>query len=281
MLHIIDTSNYAYYLTGEVVKLGNNQPAIEQYIKLNTMYLLSGAFFNNPDVSQAQYLFAGDSKPYWRYEGLKELGVIYKGKRGSGNSAYSQAIPLILTCLEAFLAKNDIYLCLKESYEADDIAALVASECADAHTNLVTSDHDWIPLVSVSNTSWTSTKQVDARYIADSKAAMKLFTTHKTYNESKAKKAFPKNDILDLWQFKARFGDDTDNIPADADNSGKFLPFIHLLKPPKEYDLKLSPKAIKEIKSYVTKPRKQITHQQFLNSVGRLPYDLALTKLVW
>jgi 5'-3' exonuclease len=277
-INIVDTNNFAFYMASGVISQGIDN--VEDYVKMNAIYLLSGAFLNNEKQKSAKYLFVGDSKPYWRYDKLKELGVIYKGKRGSGDERYSAVLPLILTCLEKCLAKQEIYVYYKEGYEADDIAATFVSNCATLHTpiNLITSDQDWIPLIGVNGlTTWNSTLITNNRIITASNC-MSFFNNHKTYNGSKAKKAFPKTSILDIWKFKATFGDSSDNIPSDKTGSMKYLPFIDLMNPLPEYDLKQQPEVVKDIKSYVSKEFPQVTHDKFIGN-RRLPFTLALNKL--
>jgi 5'-3' exonuclease len=228
-------------------------------------------------VKEARYLFAGDSKPYWRYAELKKLGVIYKGKRGSGKVAYSEFIPLITTYLESFLAKNGVYVAYREGYEADDIASAV-SQISEGNTNLITSDFDWIPLANRKGITWCSTRAAKVRSLRCDNA-LNFIKNHKPFNGSTTQKEFTASmkDVSDLWRWKARFGDSSDNIPADKKCSDKFLPFIDLHNPPSEYNLLKQVDFVEQIEFYISKTIPQRTHEEFVKN--RLPYDLALTPI--
>jgi 5'-3' exonuclease len=278
MLHIVDTSNFAYHIAFAAHSAGLlNSPELQNYTILNAAHLITGGFYNDPYVKEANYLFAYDSKPYWRYAELKKLGVIYKGKRGSGKVAYSESIPLITTYLESFLAKNGIYVMYRDGYEADDIASAV-SQISEEDTNLITSDFDWIPLANRQGISWSSTRVAKVRSL-HSGNALDFIKNHKAHNSTITQKEFTADMwcVSDLWRWKARFGDNSDNIPADKEGSGKFLPFIDLHNPPREYNLRHQKDFISDIGLYISKPIPQRTHEEFVKN--RLPYDLALTSI--
>lgn len=278
MLHIIDTNNFSYHIAFAAHNAGLlNSPELQNYTILNAAHLITGGFYNNSDVKEAKYLFAGDSKPYWRYAELKKLGVIYKGKRGSGKVAYSEFIPLITTYLESFLAKNGIYVMYRDGYEADDIAGAL-SQISERSTNLITSDFDWIPLANRKGITWSNTREAKVRSL-HSDNALDFIKNHKSYNSTIAQKEFTvgMKDVSDLWRWKARFGDSSDNIPPDKEYSDKFLPFIDLHNPPNEYNLIHQKDFLEDIDLYVSKTIPQKTHAEFVKN--RLPYDLALTAI--
>jgi 5'-3' exonuclease len=278
MLHIIDTNNFSYHIAFAAHNAGLlNSPELQNYTIMNTAYLITGGFYNSPTVKEASYLFAGDSKPYWRYAELKKLGVIYKGKRGSGKVTYSEFIPLITTYLESFLAKNGIYVIHRDGYEADDIASAV-SQIREGYTNLVTSDFDWIPLANRKGITWCNTRVAKVRSLHHGNA-LYFIKNHKSHNSTVAQKEFTASmeRISDLWRWKARFGDSSDNIPADKECSDKFLPFIDLHNPPNEYNLLKQKDFTSEIRAYISKTIPQKTHAEFVKN--RLPYDLALTPI--
>lgn len=278
MLHIIDTNNFSYHIAFAAHNAGLlNSPELQNYTIMNAAHLITGGFYNSSTVKEAKYLFAGDSKPYWRYAELKKLGVIYKGKRGSGKVAYSEFIPLITTYLESFLAKNGIYVMYRDGYEADDIASAV-SQISDGKTNLITSDFDWIPLANREEITWCNTRVAKVRSL-HSGNALDFIKNHKSHNSTIAQKEFTASmtHISDLWKWKARFGDSSDNIPADKECSDKFLPFIDLHSPPSEYNLLKQKDFTSEIRTYLSKTIPQITHDEFIKN--RLPYDLALTSI--
>jgi 5'-3' exonuclease len=276
MLHIIDTNNFSYHIAFAAHRVGllKKSPELQNYTIMNAAHLITGGFYNNPDVKEARYLFASDSKPYWRYAELKKLGVIYKGKRGSGKVAYSEFIPLITTYLESFLAKNNIYMMYRDGYEADDIASAV-SQVSEGNTNLITSDFDWIPLANRKGITWCNTRVAKVRSL-HSGNALNFIKNHKSHNSTIAQREFTASltRISDLWRWKARFGDSSDNIPADKECSDKFLPFIDLHNPPDEYNLLKQKDFMGEIGDYISKPIPQRTHDEFVKN--RLPYDLAL-----
>jgi 5'-3' exonuclease len=278
MLHIIDTNNFSYHIAFAAHTAGLlKSPELQNYTILNAAHLITGGFYNNADAKEARYLFAGDSKPYWRYAELKKLGVIYKGKRGSGKVAYSEFIPLITTYLESFLAKNGIYVMYRDGYEADDIASAV-SQISEGDTNLITSDFDWIPLANQQGITWCNTRVAKVRSL-HSGNALDFIKNHKAHNSTIAQKEFTASmkDVADLWRWKARFGDSSDNIPADKECSNKFLPFIDLHNPPHEYNLLEQKDFVNDIKTYISKSIPQKTHNEFVKN--RLPYDLALTSI--
>jgi 5'-3' exonuclease len=275
MLHIIDTSNFAYHIAFAAHNAGLlNSPELQNYTKVNIAHLITGGFYNNPDMREAKYLFAGDSKPYWRYAELKKLGVVYKGKRGSGKVAYSESIPLITTYLESFLAKNGIYVMYRDGYEADDIASAI-SQISEGSINLATSDFDWLPLANRQGISWSNTRVAKVRSLHNGNA-LDFIKNHKAHNSNIAQREFTASmkDVSDLWRWKARFGDSSDNIPADKECSDKFLPFIDLHNPPGEYSLLHQKDFVSEVRMYISKTIPQKTHEEFVKN--RLPYDLAL-----
>jgi 5'-3' exonuclease len=162
----------------------------------------------------------------------------------------------------------------RDGYEADDIASTV-SQISEGTTNLITSDFDWIPLVNRKGITWSNTRVAKVRSLHHGNA-LYFIKNHKSHNSTIAQKEFTASmkDVADLWRWKARFGDSSDNIPADKECSGKFLPFIDLHNPPSEYNLLKQEDFVEQIEFYISKSIPQRTHVEFVKN--RLPYDLAL-----
>lgn len=272
---IIDVNSFAYNLSWKAEKQGLLDVDItlfEQYVKLNCMYMISGACLNT-EHKERRYLWVGDSKPYWRYEELKRFNIAYKGKKSNKNYRYKTFIPLINTYIESFLAKNNIYVMFIDGFEADDLAASYVKLFKEP-TNVITTDYDWLPLCDENHVRWLSMTNSYNR-ICDKQIALSVFRNDSKYNSTKEQRAYPKNSILDLWRFKAIFGDKSDNIPGDKSNPEKFLPYIDLFTPHQNYDLKWQPGIDKLFKQYISKPLPQVNHKQYISKVGN-SYDMAI-----
>jgi 5'-3' exonuclease len=275
-VNIIDTNALVYMLAYSADKqdIGETDfDRLDKFIQMNLMYLLSGACLNSSD-STAKYLFVGDSKPYWRAEPLAKIGVNYKG-RAKSNYRYKACIPLMTTLLESFLAKQNIYVLYKENYEADDLAAMYVKFNRGEEIRLITVDTDWLPLTINPKTVWYSLKECNFR-IADKTLALKRFNSDKAFNDTIAKRAFLKTCISQLWEFKAIFGDKSDNIPGNKDKS-IFLPYIDLFNPDKSYDLSNCRITQNQLKQYCSKEIPQIGFNKFISKIS-LPYDLAISR---
>jgi hypothetical protein len=196
MLIVVDTSCVAHILAYSAQKQGVEIDGLDNFVTYHLCYLLTGAYFNqspNPknktslkdnEQFKSNFIFVGDTKPYWRSQPLKQLGVDYK-KNSGRNHRYEFSISLIQTLIESFLAKTDIYLWLEENYEADDLAAYVCN-FYPGDVGLLTVDHDWIPLTYRKNVCWINLKGNGNR-IYNYQNNMEIFNTNATYKKKETK----------------------------------------------------------------------------------------------
>lgn len=115
-------------------------------------------------------------------------------------------------------------------YEADDLAALACKVLNSRGTNvlLLTVDTDWLGLLSHS-VSWYCMKGYTPRLRTLVKDELGVSTfDHWSYK----KFGVTFSDPAELWHYKARVGDKSDNLPA-----GSPIEVIDLYNPPKKHQL--------------------------------------------
>ena len=287
-LVLVDTRMFEYHLLAvmEKDKIALTVQNIEQATTVNLLYLLSGAWLHNLDTSSFQIIFCMDSKPYWRHQELYRLGIDYKGNRNR-NPKFETNLSIVHTQLEYILSKNNLsvlqyseldFFSNEIGWEADDIAATITrAESANyKHIYLLTDDTDWLPLTSLSNVYWLSLKGWAPR-VRNAELAIQWWKDHKSSNSSHARRQFPKDDILQLWHYKALFGDKSDNLRGDlADQSrGKYLPFVHLWEPHMSYRLHERINFTLTYKNYLTQIREPISIEVWQGKTKGLHVSIA------
>ena len=257
---IVDVRSWEYHVLSAAKGIENTQQ-LQQFTSKAFAHLLSGVWLEQLlDDGKFKFLFACDLKPYWRHKALSSLGCNYKGNRNK-NASYMEKLGHIHAQLIYLLQKNDLRMIQHGEYdkdgqligyEADDIAAtfikLHAENCKHVYT--LTVDADWLPFTSIPNVTWlgfnsyrVKNKQTgEYEYttrVRDARLALEWWQNNTQANSTKAKRAFIKEDILDLWKFKAIFGDSSDNIRGSHldQNGNAYLPYIDLWNPPQQYDL--------------------------------------------
>ncbi|MEM7578232.1 MAG: hypothetical protein AAF316_00010 [Cyanobacteria bacterium P01_A01_bin.80] len=256
---VVDLRALEYTLVEKFKSAGYVDAAtVQLFTRKAFIYIMSGAWLSQIYSGKISYLFVSDIKPYWRHYELKKVGIDYKANRKK-DSKRNEILGYIRAEMLYLLDKNNINLLQyceyidgePTGYEADDLAATFLKQHAHELKNiyLLTVDSDWLPLTSLSNVAWlgiTNTQKMrrdgsfnfSPRY-RDAVIALKWWQENSSLNCSKAKKAYPKTDIRDLWKFKAKFGDSSDNLPGDLKKEieGGFEPYVDLWNPPKKYDL--------------------------------------------
>lgn len=287
ILVIIDTKGLEYALVDSVNNFGlKSYEAIERMTQVTLAAILSGAVYSSLEVnSEVQFLFVDDTKPYWREYELAKLGIAYKGKRKKGTLRVD-LLNIICTQVEYILNKYGIKI-LKQAlpyqtkcgqtlgYEADDLAAFTVRQLAPKFDKvyICTSDTDWLPLTSIYNVYWFNLYNYAPR-IRNERLALEWWNNNATLNNTKIKKAFEKTKIIDIWRFKALFGDYSDNLPANCKHN--LLPFIDLWEPLTQYDL-TQHLTLSEMSKHITAPRSAISLNNFwqiapYQQLGVMPY---------
>lgn len=286
-LVIVDTHAFQYYLV-ELLKSTNtsDRTSIERFTTNSLIYMLSGAWLNSINKTPITFLWVSDLKPYWRHYELGKLGVNYKGNRFK-DSRRDETLAIINTTTQYFLKKNDINILQhgeynKEGvligYEADDLAAIFIRDfghtCKQVYT--LTVDTDWLPFTHRKNVEWLGITTVErmrrngtynyAPRIRNQETACKWWSQNTDANSSHTRALFPKDNILDLWRFKADFGDKSDNLRGNIKDQspGRYNSVVDLWQPPSQYDL--ADKII--YNPYLSKPFKSVSIQDYKKMGG-------------
>lgn len=251
-LLVIDTNGILHAISQRNEKLKLSGTILRHMVLRNVAAITSG-YLIEPIIkdldSGFRFLFVSDSKPYWREESLRLLGVNYKSKR-QRKPEYENALTeitryfyeaLSLQGLHSMQMKvNPALLDATElkghrnlGYEADDIAAGIAVKYHDKFRQIVflTDDTDWLPFTQYENITWMGINPRTPR-VRDAKTAIAWAKNASMFNATKAKKLFTQeklNEPTDIWKFKAIFGDTSDNIPSSTDFS--YISHISLFDP--------------------------------------------------
>jgi hypothetical protein len=208
-------------------------------IKAQLALLLGASYMG---ASSHDVVLVGDYKPYWRSEYLKRpetvayqmtfkkakdaalqtqvreaieagkalpegwerLTVAYKGGRKFPEYRFNW----LRTYVRNLLQEQGVHLWASEGYEADDYAAaFVRSAVArDRPMTLLTVDTDWLGLVS-SDVQWVCMSGFSPR-IRQGLAGLNEW--------AKARLGETFDTPTDLWEYKAKHGDKSDNLPAGS-----------------------------------------------------------------
>lgn len=214
----------------------------DSYIKAidtQLLWLLSCQYLEGLiDLSKVIPVIVNDQKnskhQYWRHDYLKqseENKIAYKAGRKLPNNDFKRAKRLAKerTLLPAF---SHIPSFSVKNYEADDLAATLVHlnryELNNAfNILLVTVDSDWLGLID-DHTSWFCMHGYKPRVRSSlaqlnhwAKSNRNLLTTF--------------SEPTELWEYKSKLGDKSDNLPANSP-----IEVINLLNPPDTYKLWLS-----------------------------------------
>jgi len=191
-----------------------------QLIDISLMSIDSLMFLPESMQDDSIRIWVADKKPYWRSAVYPE----YKGERNPKPTLFTNVLS---SCRKLFRPIG------VTGYEADDCAAAIVKLLPETfkHTYLVTVDCDWMGLVSDSVT-WLNTAMFTPRVRGVTGAYNWLL---KQYDKSPKylKESFDFPELSDfeprfIWDFKAHFGDSSDNIKADSDS----ISLIDLFNPP-------------------------------------------------
>jgi len=293
-LVVVDTKALQFFVADVATKTHKIQDTnmFQQYTDLNLYYLLSGAWLH--DKSETVYVFANDSKPYWRhYELNQRYGVNYKGNRNKQGQRDLDTT-LVGSCLEQFLGQRGLLTLkyadfiagvdgydLQLGYEADDIASYIVQTQHKNYNNiyLLTVDTDWLPLTIYPNVIWLNMKTTAPR-IRDAATALQTFqnTKYQINTTEKRQYASRMTSVLDIWKFKAYFGDSSDNIRGNKKDQcvGRYDSYIDLLNPLPSYNLTNHPLFNELVNNYTsnlfTTPKSPISNQEWqAMTKGSLP----------
>lgn len=241
-LIIIDTHHIAHTLVNVC------KPETEAEIQLECLkeYLyLMGKVYDPAEMWwDRDYLWVGDTKPYWRTLELLSHGVSYKGSKARVRSESQEKV--VATTLEELgrltggilrhvIDQNPVYPGGRLGAEADDLAAMACDRLHREYdqVTLIANDFDWLGLLRFPNVryldKWTT------MYIS-----LDTWEEWKEKRSRRMKARRVKPDMLcsldspaDIWVHKVEHGDVSDNIPAGMPN--QFIMFYDLLNPPSRY----------------------------------------------
>lgn len=166
---------------------------------------------------------------YWRHEYLKDYGINYKSGRTTKPDNWYNIMGFLSTMLDC--GTGNWKSLGVPGYEADDMAALICrANTRDNYITLATIDTDWMGLVKEGKVDWYSIWDFCKHGTA--KKFVRLRKDMESFNEwakHRLKKEFEKP--TDLWDYKAKYGDRSDNLPKNSP-----IEVINLVKPPTEFD---------------------------------------------
>lgn len=287
-LVIIDTNVFLHSVVTQFERNGiANQNTKDEVLYFNTMYMLSGAYLENilpEDSREIEVVFAMDLTPYWRTPKLKELNVVYKGKRNTAVQSHRSLLinPLKERLFNYLLEEYDQPLFSMYidrlgidfplvGFEADDIAAgMVLTQYMNYnHIYVMTNDHDWLPFTQFPNVTWLNISEGHPR-IRDYRTALTWVRTCSESQKTNERKSFQFLDIKDLWKFKAYFGDTSDNIPGDKKDGvfGRYIEYIDLFNPSFGFECWKQPDFMEKFQSSKSRVRPILTMEEidFWNS---------------
>jgi hypothetical protein len=256
-LVIVDTNAYLHAVN---YRLKGLRHITETILRYNTNYLLSGAYLESLGVKKFQIILASDLKPYWRLHHLHvNHGVNYKESRGK-DPMRNQEIIVLREYLQTYLVskgKLPVHMFCKNKigsisvgYEADDIAAGLVRTLSPQykHTYLLTDDSDWLPLTS-DTVTWCGIAGYNPR-IRTPKIILDWVKQHDKFSgdkSTKAKQVFLWQSHKDIWKFKSIYGDKSDGIAGDKENTTKYSPYIDLNNPVSEFRIWEEPTFIDKV----------------------------------
>jgi 5'-3' exonuclease len=257
-LIVVDSNAFFHSLVAQIEKYKIPANEIEIFCNFNLRYLYSGGLFSNylAPNTKIQMVFVMDTKPYWRELLLKEIGINYKQNR----QAKPQSVSLLATVkgiitttlhnkkipMFASYTRKSIKGCkVSLGYEADDIASAIARyTCYKSLYDEViffTDDSDWLAFTELNHT-WIGIHHRHPRVRNEEICMHWIKNFAFDFHRTKVRRAYTAlhiNKPTDIWEFKAYFGDNADNLPGDKSRGtpGVFRPFIHLFDPMEGFDL--------------------------------------------
>lgn len=201
---VLDTSAIAYQLAETIESLlGDNidRETYRKFTKANLRWIENLGFYPSMQGCKSSFVWALDSKPYWRSKIYPE----YKGNRKTTNLKKEKILDIVLAELNG---KGIGEL----GFEADDIAA-AAVKLTRRPIYLLTCDTDWMGLVS-DRVTWLNTYKWAPRARTPQDCANWLL---------KRIPAKHRHDLklqpTDIWIAKQRTGDSSDNLLPGCDPS--------------------------------------------------------------
>lgn len=246
VLQIVDFGSYVHSLINASPSRFT-QKTLEEFVEYNVLSVLYGCIVE-PLVTDPnetiQTVFCEDLKPYWRHPILySRYGVNYKGNRGKDGKRVQNAndmgiaiksylkkigLSTVRLLCSTFINKDD------NGFEADDISAGVIRTFGSKYSKIYifTVDTDYLPFTDDPRIVWCATSHHIPR-VRTAKEALTWCKTAPQNTSSALKRQFPWETPKQLWEFKAKFGDTSDNIRGDKrdQSPGRYLPFIDLLNP--------------------------------------------------
>ena len=123
-------------------------------------------------------------------------------------------------------------------YEADDLVAGVLHEYGSRYKNvfILTVDTDYLPFTDDPKVVWCNTGSHTPR-VRTTHEALQWCQNASINIDTVAKRAWKWETPKQLWEFKAYFGDTSDNLRGDKKDkaTGKYLPYIDLFNPHSDY----------------------------------------------
>jgi 5'-3' exonuclease len=250
-LVIVDLRTFEYLLVESLTKEKiTDSKSIDSVVNISVLMLLSGAWIHELNSNTFDIIFVDDFKPYWRHWELAKIGVNYKGNRKK-DPLRMELLNKIHTTTQLTLYKRGINILTMfdrhnkdiYGYEADDLGATIVQKYHLQYQNIytLTVDTDWLPFTQHKNVTWLCWSDYSDR-VRDYDRANLWFQTNKNCNSTVAKRAFSKQCISKLWEFKALFGDSSDNIRGNIKDQSpnRYNKYIDLFNPPPLYDLKIN-----------------------------------------
>lgn len=246
-LQVVDFGSYVHSLL-------NARPSkhhFVDFVEYNLMYLLQGCLIEpliREPQAQIQTIFCEDNKPYWRHGLLhKEYGINYKGNRHTQGER-QKSVEVIKSLVQHILKSwglstlkltasapisNQFY-----GYEADDLVAGTIKEFGSRYKKifLLTIDTDYLPFTADPRVIWCCTGNHAPRVRTDYEA-LQWCKNALQNTDTIAKRAWKWQSPAQLWEFKAYFGDASDNLRGDKKDKtiGKYLKYIDLFNPHPQY----------------------------------------------
>lgn len=167
---------------------------------------------------------------YWRHEYLKNHSIEYKAGRTTKPDHWYNILGALTSLLDIGGGPWKSLSVL--GFEADDMASLlVQSSPLGNYTTMATIDTDWMGLIDEGLVDWYSIW--DFQKYGNAKNFIRHRFNMETINEwamQRLKKTF--NKPTDLWDYKAKYGDKSDNLPSNSP-----IEVIDLVKVPAKYNL--------------------------------------------
>lgn len=246
-LQLIDFGSYSHSMLNQLPKYKQD---IIAYLEYNLMSMLQGCLIQQllPLNSTVQTIIVEDAFPYWRHGLLWELyKVTYKGNR----TAQPQRQELVeglrgkmqdifklwgintLKLQASTIIANKIY-----GYEADDCIAGIIREIGGMYDGVftLTVDSDYLPFTADPKVTWCCTGHHEPR-IRNFDEALHWCKNAAQNRTPKYKLSYEWKSPAQLWDFKAQFGDSSDNINGNRKDKviGRYEPFVDLFNPHSDF----------------------------------------------